>query len=285
MMQKRVIAVGTVIAIMTATLLSTTGCNKDDSNDIPIVLSDPAKTDNQTLPELPAENDEVGFDDDEHIDVSANEIPVTDDSHSEPPSGEPALPSLIVYDGYGEFWELHALLEQSDEFIEDYLKNDDRYSPNGLNTRLDIENLFVSLYDLHFPYLEGNEAASTQLSIGYTEDGLAVEVPVYIVYEVDGVNYAFVLNASSNWGNRPGPTAGEVISNWDEELDGQLELLKDEDSVSVYFWQQTDDNRVIFIMNVKGVYTHATVHNAEDKQAAIDGILGFYFSPLNFDKS
>ena len=194
--------------------------------------------------------------------------------------GEPALPSLIVYGGYSEFRELYDLLELDDESIEEYLNSDERYHPNGLRARVDIENLFVSILDLYFPYLEGIEAESTVLAIGYMEDGHAAEVPVYVDYEVNGIRYHFTLNASSNWGNRPGPSAEEVIDNWDEELDGQLEFLTEEDGVSTYFWQRPDDGRVLFILDVKGVYTIATAFNAEDNQTAINGILNFDFRPL-----
>lgn len=198
---------------------------------------------------------------------------------------EPALPYLRVDGGFDKLRELYALLERDDESIKEYLNSDIRYYPNGLMTREDIENLFVSLLDLYFPYLEGIEAAHVGLDIGYTEDGRAVEMPVFVSYEVNDIIYIFTLSASSNWGNRPGPTAEEVINGWDEETDGPLLLLSDRDGVSIYLWRQTDDGRITFIMDVQGVYTVAICHTNnivadEALQSAIDGIMAFEFKPL-----
>ena len=88
-----------------------------------------------------------------------NDVPSTDNFLNSPPNedpiGEPALPSLVVFGGYSEFRELHDLLDQDDKSIEEYLNSDGRYFPNGLRTRMDIENLFVSLNDLHFRVWRG----------------------------------------------------------------------------------------------------------------------------------
>ena len=128
--------------------------------------------------------------------------------------------------------------------------------------------------------MEEVEAESIELVIGSLIDGYAVEVPVEVNYEIDGVRYHFILNGSQNWVYRPEPADEKDIVNWDVVFDEAFELLRDENNVKVFFEEWVEGGSTIFFLDVKGVYGTVTVHNADDLQTAVDGIMSFYFKPL-----
>ena len=86
------------------------------------------------------------------VDSSSASVDISVTSMQEPEVPPKPLHRLIVNGGYSELRELYALLELDYESIEDFLGSDDRFYPNGIQSKADIENLFVSLLGLHFPY-------------------------------------------------------------------------------------------------------------------------------------
>ena len=239
-----------------------------DGNSINSII--PGEDGDNIIPGLPDEELETVHGGESHVIVDPPVI-ITPSAEEEPGY------MLFLYDGFGGLQELYALLTQDDNNIEEYLYNHSDLIMNGFRTRADIENLFNVINKLYFPFMEGTEATEATDTIIYLESG-----HVSVRYEVEGITYTFILNANANWGLDPIPTAEEIIDNWNEQ-DGLLELLKDEDEISIYLWTPPDDvnyGSARFIMNVKGVYTIVNVRNVDNLQTAIDGIFAFTFSSL-----
>jgi hypothetical protein len=145
---------------------------------------------------------------------------------------------------------------------------------NRLHTRADLENLFDSLSNLYFPFIDGEVAANTTIVI---ESG-----HVIVTFEVNRTVYNFVLNASANWGWDYIPTIEEILSDW--EKDGPVRLVKDGDGVTIYLATPAD-GRIIFVMDIQGVYAVVNYFAANemggaDLQAAIDGMLAFEYRSI-----
>ena len=172
---------------------------------------------------------------------------------------------LVFPNAFESLSQLHALLEQDDTSIEEYLFNHPDYSMNGLLSRADIESLFALIDKSQFPFIEGVKVDEV------------IVVPeaerVYSHFVVDGIAYGFTSMLNE-------PTQ-DIISV--EKAEGRIELLHTMDNISLYFLKSHDDpndNLLPFIMDVRGVYVHVLVMSANDMQTAIDGILSFAFKPF-----
>ena len=172
---------------------------------------------------------------------------------------------LVFTNAYESLLDLHNLLKQSDESIEEYLNNHSDYSMNRLLTRADIESLFALIDKSQFPFMEGVRVDEV-LVVSEAER-------VYSRFVVDGIVYGFTSMLTER--------VQDIIPI--EEADGRIELLHTMDNISLYYLKSHDDpndDLLPFIMDVRGVYVHVLVKGANDLQTAIDGISAFGFGSL-----
>jgi len=204
-----------------------------------------------------------------------------------PSPGEP--PRQLFFEGFGAIAELYAVMEKSDDSIEDYLDYHN-FSMNGLTNREDIERLLATLSTIYLPVL----ADITPRIIVYPEQN---RMSIWYDHS-NGAGYNFRVSME------PGSASDRISSLHSEgRISEEIsELLRDEstqsgdtqidNSITADKLKSLDINAIYgiiasenirnmnireFAMDVSGTFIILRVVDAISLSDAIDGLITFEF--------